>query len=64
MRAAKVVSLAMVSIAGLVVAGIGVVYAASEWKLRRHYPPSAVAFDMGKLQPDAKEGRRMSRVLG
>ncbi|GAA5007002.1 cytochrome c [Pseudoluteimonas lycopersici] len=64
MRVAKTVLLAIGSIVGLVVTGIGVVYAASEWKLRRDYPPPAVAFDMGKLQPDAKEGRRMSKVLG
>ena len=64
MRAAKTVSLAMLSIVGLVIIGIGVVYAASEWKLRRHYPLPAVAFDAGKQQVDVNEGRRMSKVLG
>lgn len=64
MRAARIIPLAMLSIAGLVAVGIGVVYAASEWKLRRQYPLPAVAFDMGKLQPDVVEGRRMSQVLG
>jgi cytochrome c553 len=64
MRTAKPVLLAVLMLAGLVVAGVGVVYAASEWKLRRSYPLPAVAFDAGKQQVDVNEGRRMSKVLG
>ena len=64
MRAAKGVSLAMSLIAGLVVAGIGVVYAASEWTLRHAHAMPVVAFDARTQRADVDEGRRMSKVLG
>lgn len=54
----------MLALAALASAGVGAVYAASEWILRRHHALPAVAFDIGKMRPDVAEGRRMSQVLG
>jgi cytochrome c553 len=63
-RFARIVSLGALALAGLGVAGVGVVYAASEWKLRRAHALPTAAFDIGRLRPDLAEGRRKSQVLG
>src|SRR5262245_1950355 len=61
--ARRAIALAVASLALLGIIGVGLVFAASEWKLRRAHDLTPTPLHANAV-PDPAEGERMAKILG